>query len=131
MHTIKKQIFLLIKVYLFTLLVVFVLLLFYNNFSETVEIIQSLFTTRRGLIFFHVLFSIFYILFLIARYFSRVYKKRGGRIMLKQFTIRFALPILILVFGFKYLIRHNTIEDFNYIWNYNVENTNGAPKNLL
>lgn len=79
----------------------------------------------------HVFFVTVYILFFIVRYFLRIYKKRGFHILLKQFGFRIITPILVLAFVYKLIVYTNNNEDYQYQWDYLVENTSRVSKNLF
>jgi len=57
------------------------------------------------------------------------YKKKGLKIALKRFAIRFLLPVLFLFIIFKSVVYVNQHEDFEYQWNYTAENTTNISKN--
>ena len=50
--------------------------------------------------------------------------------MLKHFFLRLVVPVLLIVFVFRYIIYRNTTEDFNYTWDYSVENTSGVSNDF-
>ncbi|AXT20078.1 hypothetical protein D7030_02870 [Flavobacteriaceae bacterium AU392] len=87
-------------------------------------------TTKQGLLFFHSIFIVVYLIFLISRYFIRLYKKKGIKIAFKYFLLRLILPVFIIVISIKLIIHNNTQEDFNFIWDHSVENTKEYSNNL-
>ncbi len=124
----KKEVFAVLKTYIFTLFVVCAILLFNNKPARIAEMLLVLFTNKKGLIFFHSLFLIFYLLFLLTRYFIRVYKKSGGIVMFKRLILRFFVPMLLVFLVIKYIIHTNSNENYAYTWDYSVENTNEISK---
>lgn len=126
----KKELLFALKAYVFTSVLLFIIILFNTSFSKTLQTFYTLFTTKQGLLFFHGAFIVFYLLFLLIRYFIRVYKNSGGKKMLKYMLLRFLLPTALVVFGIKYIVHKNTQEDFNYTWDHSIENTKGVPNNL-
>lgn len=130
----KKRILQILKVYGFTWLFCF-LVFFYFTFSnadsfwELINSFFSLATRQTVFIAIHMLFLIFLSLFLIAKYFISTYKKKGFKIALKQFSIRVLLPVFLIFFIFKSVIFYNQNEDFDYEWNYTVENNTNISKN--
>ncbi|MDT7833025.1 hypothetical protein RQM59_11575 [Flavobacteriaceae bacterium S356] len=129
----RKIVLSIFKVYLFTWLFAF-LFFSYNVYSSSTswsKIFASFFEiafSLGGLITVHIIFLFFFVFFLIFRYFVSVYKKRGIKIALIRFTIRFLLPTLLIVFSFTYIISKNNQEDYTYAWNYAAENTSEKSK---
>ena len=134
--SIKKEFKTFLKVYLFSWVFtfcIFLLNLFNPNtsFSEVMDSYWQIISSGRGLIFVHIVILIFYLLFLIGRYFIRVGKKRGARIAILRFMMLFVIPISILFAGVKELARSNAQEDFEYQWNYSVENKTDSIQDLF
>lgn len=73
----------------------------------------------------HVLFILCYVLYLITKYFISVYKKKGLRTTAFQFFLKLILPIILITYTIKLIVRNNNNEDFIYEWNYSVENKSG------
>lgn len=120
----KKAALNLVKVYAFTLLFVALFVGFTASFSRILGAFETIYTTKRGLLFFHSLFALFVLLFLLIRYFVRVYRHKGLKTMLSRLLLRCLLPLTILVFSVRAIIKNNLHEDFNYQWDYSIENTN-------
>ncbi len=112
-----------IKVYVFTLLFLSLFIGFSASFSRVLGAFETIYTTQRGLLFFHGLVLFFYILFLLIRYFVRVYRKKGTKTMLSRLVYRCLLPLGILIFSVRAIIKNNLQEDFKYQWDYSIENT--------
>lgn len=99
---------------------------FGDVWNSYVQIISS--TT--GLLLFHALFVVFYLMYLIFRYFNRLYKKKGIKTFLKQFLFRLTIPIFLIFCTFKLILYNNNNEDFLYEWNYTVENKSDTIQDL-
>jgi len=78
---------------------------------------------------FHFLFLIVYVLFLLIRYYIRVFRKKGYKVFLKRLVLYVFLPITFLVSGYKILIYTNSQEDFTYAWDNSIENENKVSNN--
>ena len=123
----------LLKVYLSTWLLAFLFFLF-NAFNGNISwnrLIGSFIdfgSSASGLLFIHVTFLFFYVIFLILKYFISVYKEHGFLTFLKRLTFRLIIPLIFVVYGFKFVIEKNSREDFNYAWNYSIENNTNTPK---
>ena len=89
----------------------------------------ELLTYYQVIISIHIIFAVLYIVFLCIRYFIRVYKSKGFTVFFKRFTFRAALPISVLVFGFKFILNANISENYDYKWDYSVENSNKQATN--
>ncbi len=131
----KKEVYSFLKVYIFTWVFTFAIfslnLLSPNvTFERLWENYLQIISSTTGLLFLHFIFVIFYSVFLIGRYFVRIYKKKGLRILLKQFLLRFITPVLLVVISIKIIIYSNNNEDFDYQWNTSIENKTDTIKNL-
>lgn len=131
----KKEITSFLKVYLFTW--VFTFLLFLLNLLDPKVTFESLWenyvqiiSSTSGFIFLHIIVALFYLIFLITRYFIRVYKKKGFKTFIKRFTFRLATPILLFIILIKSLLYINNNESFEYEWNYAVENKTDTIQGL-
>ncbi len=128
----KKESLTALKVYLTVLLCV-IGLLFYvilrDNLSA-LDVFKQSFTNSSFLLAVHVLFVLVYLLFLIGRYFIRVYRKKGFSIMSKRLFLRVILPSLIVFGSIKFLVHHNSSETYDYVWDYSIENTSGRSNDL-
>ncbi len=123
----KKEFITFFKVYICSwilLFLLFLLNLFANGatFWGVVNRFWEIATSSAGFIFFHIVIVILYLLFLIIRYFSRVYQKRGFPILIKQLAFKLFLPVLVCYFSLKLIINSNASEQFDYQWNYSIEN---------
>jgi len=134
--SLQKEIKISIKVYLFAWVFIFLLFLL-NLFNSNISLSQVIegywmtISSSSGLVLQHVVFLFFYVIFLSTRYFSRVYRKRGSKVFLKRFLVRFVLPLALIIVGVKFLINFNTTEDFHYEWDHSVENKTDSIQNLF
>ncbi len=131
----KRESIVALSVYLFTWLFAFVFVLYqyFNDeasFTEGVHAFLDLVERKNVQIVLHMLFFIFYLLFLVIRYFVRTYRNSGYRTMLKHFVLRLMVPILLLSFTYNFIVYANNDEDFEYEWDHSVENSNGYSNNL-
>jgi len=116
-----------IKVYLITYFIGIILFAFTLGPSSTTwsKLMSSLFDfvfSKSGMIAIHILFILLYGLFLISKYFISVYKNKGFKTALYQFFLRLILPIALIGYTLKFIIKNNNKEVFNYEWNYSAEN---------
>ncbi len=87
--------------------------------------------TRLNFVFaIHTLFILLYLLFLIFRYFIRIQKSKGFKVMIKRLSLRLLTPALVLFGIFKLIIVRNSSEDFQYNWIPSIENNSGISKDL-
>lgn len=131
----KREITAFLRVYLSTWIITFLLFLLNLlnprvSFESLMESYVQIISSGSGQLLLHSIFLIFYLLFLIIRYFVRIYKKKGKRVFIKRFTLRLILPVLIVYIGFRSLIYANNNEDFNYSWNHTVENQTDSIQDL-
>ncbi|MFD2567593.1 glycoside hydrolase family 113 [Pseudotenacibaculum haliotis] len=131
----KREITAFFKVYLSTWVITFLLFLLNLlnpriSFESLMESYVQIISSGRGQLFLHSIFLIFYILFLIIRYFVRVYKKKGKRVFIRYFTFRLILPVLVVYIGFRSLIYVNNNEGFQYSWNHTIENQTDSIQDL-
>lgn len=101
-----------------------------TSFSDAVGFFPRAFTNSSSQIAVHIFFALVYLLFLIFRYFFRIYKKKGLKTSLKRFAYRFALPVTGVFLVFKLLVYSNGYEDFNYQWDPSIENSTGIAKDM-
>ncbi|MDY8136129.1 glycoside hydrolase family 113 [Aquimarina sp. 2201CG5-10] len=131
----KKELFTAFKVYVFSWLLIFTLMLS-RAFSDQITIKRALsdflesLTYSSFVIAIQVVFIIIYLLFLIIRYFIRVYHIKGNRIMIKRMSLYILLPVVVLISIYKIIVFKNSYEDYDYQWDYAIENTSGKVKNL-
>jgi hypothetical protein len=125
----KKELFNVGFCLLFVLGLTFVLPLFGNSFSEVLEWMKTLLTTSRGWVFLLISTAVVYGLFLLLRYFIRIYQREGAKALVNRLITRLIVPVggvVLLLYG---AYRINTAEDFEYDWNTAVENSTGSPLN--
>ncbi|NAS32853.1 hypothetical protein GTQ40_17880 [Flavobacteriaceae bacterium R38] len=127
----KKNFFTFFKIYLFNWF--FILAFFLYNVVDDdtsfkqafITFFELLFSNISFLIFSHFLFLIFSLVFLIVRYFFRLYKKKGIRPVLKGVLLKIILPFTIIYSSYSFIVYNNTNENFNYTWDTTVENNSG------
>lgn len=101
-----------------------------RSFLDSATFFFEIASSRRFLISFHVVFILSYLLFLTIRYFIRLYHSKGKKTLLKQVSLRFALPILLIFVGYKTLAYTNANEWYSYQWDTTVMNKIGLVNNL-
>ncbi len=131
----KKELKTFLKVYLFSWVFNYLLLVLSwlssgVSFQSFMETYWQMASSSRGLSLQHSLFLFYYVIFLIVRYFVRVYRKKGFKIAFIQFLVRFVLPIIVIYVGLKSLIQVNANEGFDYVWNHSVENKTDSIQDL-
>lgn len=125
----------LLKVYAFTwifILILYVSSTLYRSVSweKLISSFVDAFTSKQGLLLIHSTFLLFLLLFSIFKYFSKLYKKRGAKVFLKQFLLRLVVPIVGLIMIISTILERNRKENFEYTWNHSVENNTGSPKRI-
>ncbi|MEO0528815.1 MAG: hypothetical protein AAFZ89_16400 [Bacteroidota bacterium] len=131
----RKGLFIVLKVYLFTWVLFFVLFLL-RALDESVTLTEAFqfFLELMGYTTFltalHLAFLVIYLLFLIGRYFHRTYIKKGFSTMAKQAAFRFLLPTLAIFVIFKLLVYGNSNENYAYAWDHTIENRSRQATNL-
>jgi len=129
----KKKLITFLKVYIFGWIFMLTFFLF-NAVDEDTSLSSALIFFFRSflnivfLLFSHSFILIIYLIFLIIRYFFRIYRKKGWRMALKGMTLKLILPFLIIYGSFKFIINRNTFENYNYTWDATVENNSGHSK---
>ncbi len=93
------------------------------SIGESLRQLKALFEYRTFWYFVHLLFLAFLILFYLFNFFRRVFQKKGLKVMLLQLVTRMIAPVFLLYFGLSYIINRNAIENHDYVWQYDVENT--------
>ncbi|WP_299436802.1 hypothetical protein [uncultured Aquimarina sp.] len=132
----RKELFSALKVYISTWLLSLVLFIIGAMTISGVTFLDSLgyfgeaLTRINFIIAIHTLFLILYVSFLIFRYFIRIQKKKGFRVMITRFSLQLFTPALILFGAFKFIIIKNSSENFQYDWIPSVENKSGISNNL-
>lgn len=86
-------------------------------------------SSKSGLITIHIIIFLILIIFYTSRYFVTIYKKRGLKVSMYHFILKLFVPLLILTSSFYYVIQSNNSEDYNYTWNFDIENKDSLPKN--
>ena len=134
--SLQKEIKTFLKVYLFAWVFTFFLFLLnlFNpniSFNQVIEGYWITISSASGLVLQHSVVLCFYVIFLVVRYFRRVYRKKGSRVFLKYLVFRFLLPIAILFLGLKALIHSNTNEDFAHEWDHSIENQTDSIQDLF
>lgn len=131
----KKEIKVFLRVYVFTWVFTFVIFLLNllnpnASFRGLLESYWNIVSSLQGFLFVHIIILIFYVLFLIIRYFVNIYKKKGKKTFFLQFLFRFIIPLILVYSSLKYIIHTNTNENFDYQWNHNIENTSDTIQRL-
>ncbi len=93
-----------------------------DSFSEGLTFFIDFLQKRNPLIGIHLLFLIFYVLFITIRYFYRVHRKKGVKSAVLQFAFRLLLPFILLSSTYSYIIDRNSTENYNYQWDHSIEN---------
>ena len=103
-----------------------------GNLSEVFSQLQAVITNSRFLVFLHLLFLGFFLLFLLFRYIRKGYQAYGWKTAIKRFSLFLLLPVG-LIYGLRTaIISINTAEHYDYAWNYDFENVLQTPqKNYL
>ncbi|MBL4709723.1 MAG: hypothetical protein JKY48_14920, partial [Flavobacteriales bacterium] len=92
------------------------------SLERSFKLLKQLLQHTEFIISLHILFITLYLLFLVIRYFIRLYKKSTGTIVLKQFLVRICIPILVLVSTYKTITYNNKNEAYDYEWDSSLEN---------
>lgn len=127
----KKILLSIFLVYLGTWALSFCLLLIQlldddRKFMEACQIIVTkVFPKGTFLLVHHILFVLLFLVFLLVRYFIKVYRKKGVKIFFKQLALRCIFPISLLFFGFKTLVHVNSKEAFDFTWDKSAMNNSG------
>lgn len=95
----KKEFFTAAKVYVSTWILIVLLFLSLSlradiSFKRSAESLLEVLPNATFLISAHIAFAIFYILFLLIRYFIRIYRRKGFIIMGKQVVFGVIIPFL-------------------------------------
>ena len=132
MKKIIKKFFL---VYLVSWVVGFCLLLWQlmtrgQSFSEsTAQYFEDILPNKSYLIAQHLFFLAFLVVFLLFRYFRKVFKKYGSKIMFKRLGLYLLLPVTLLIVGYKSLVHMNTSEVIDFTWDEGAMNRSGEVAN--
>lgn len=121
------------KIYLFTWIFCFIffcVIAYINNvkIDRLFSSFATIISTKRGLFFLHGLFIFFIIITLIFKYIRKTYQQKGSKKAFYNFSLKVVLPILILIYVVKFLINYNNSENFDYQWNYAIENNTAISK---
>ncbi|MBG6129426.1 hypothetical protein IWQ47_001271 [Aquimarina sp. EL_43] len=131
----KKEFFTAAKVYVSTWILIVLLFLSLSlradiSFKKSVETLIEVLPNTVFLVSTHIAFSIFYILFLLIRYFIRIYRRKGFIIMGKQVLFGVVIPFFVLLGIYKAIIYTNSAEEFSYKWDYSIENASNTTNDL-
>ncbi len=131
----KREIVIAIIIYIITWGIVFIVPLLFAlgtdiSFKAVLKNLIEALAYTSFLISIHVLFIVLCVLFLLIRYFKRLYYKKGIRIMGKRVLYNVVIPIFVIVCLYKIIVYTNSSEDFIYQWDHSIENTNEHSKNL-
>jgi len=131
----KKELRTALKVYLSNWVLLFILFSIAYlsqdfNIKAALKQYYKLLFNPASQVFQHLCFIAVYLLFLTGRYFIRTFKRKGWRTGLRQLALRFILPIIVLFVGVRAVIHVNSVEFFDYTWDYAIENTSGISKDL-
>lgn len=134
--SLQKEIKTFLKVYLFTWIFTFFLFLLNLmnpniTFKQVMEGYWMTISSTSGLVLQHILVLCFYLIFIITRYFVRVYRKKGSKVFLRRFFLRFILPIVLVIISLRLIINSNTNENFNYEWDHSIENKTDSIQHLF
>ncbi len=131
----KKEIRNAIVIYLLTWLCVFILVTVVlsrgkRTFFEATGLFFEFLGNSSFVMAIHLLFVIVFSLFLVVRYFIRLYKKKGGHIFFKQLAYRLLIPILGVFIVFKSIIYVNANENYDFNWDENLMNLALTPNDF-
>ena len=123
----RRELINLLKIYAFTWLLIclwgfIVIYIKAGSFDLALDRFSILLEYRQFYLFIHLVFVVFYLLFLIIRYFIRVQKVHGFKVLLKRLMLRLVLPIMLLIFGSNYILSKNAEDHYQYSWNSSFEN---------
>ena len=132
----KKELISALKIYGFTWLLVLALFLWRvvdqdTSVSEALSFFVEAIGNTTFLIAVHVLFAVIYLVFLISRYFLRLYQRKGLKTSLKRFSLWFLSPVLVLILSFRFITYSNSNEEFNFQWDSSIENKTKYSKDLF
>ena len=99
-----------------------------RTFYESASLFLEFLSNISFIIAIHILFALILLLFYLVRYFIRLYKKKGLKIVIRQFVSRFLTPLLLVFLVFKTLIYANSKEISSYTWDKQIINTSGKTK---
>lgn len=68
--------------------------------------------------------------FLALRYLRRTYSKYGWTKCLKRGLLQFVLPVSVFIVGYHVIVGFNTLEAYDFEWDYSIENTSRFAKDL-
>lgn len=108
------------------LLIILQLQLRGQKLSESLSFFFSeIIYNRAYLVAQHILFALVSLLYVLFRYFRKVYNQRGAVVMFKRLGLYLLLPITLLVFGYRILVYMNTTETTAFEWDSTVMNASG------
>lgn len=122
-----------IKIYVITWVLALVILSvvffrFLDSIAEVVAQLYGVLTNSSFLVAVHLLFLVIYILFLVFSFIKRGYNKKGAKVAFKRLGLFLVLPLLIGYLGFKAVVSSNSLERYDYTWDFSAENTEKQPK---
>ncbi|GMN09289.1 hypothetical protein MTsPCn9_02550 [Croceitalea sp. MTPC9] len=131
----KKEIRNILVIYFLTWLGIFILVTLRisrgkREFLEAANLFFEFLSNSSFIVAIHILFGLTLVLFWIIRYFVRIYKKKGLRIMIKQLAFRFLIPLLVVLITYKTLVFANSNENYSFDWTESVMNTKGEPNDF-
>lgn len=98
---------------------------------NALDLFKQAFSNQAFYVFISAASLLGYILFVIIRYFVRVYRKLGLRTMLIKASLQCLMPIALVYGGLKYLVDSNSKEAFAYTWDHSIENTTGCSNDFF
>lgn len=127
-----KQLLLWYAIAILILIIFTIVIVFSNDFGSTsklsvfVEILSSFFKNVPT----YFILIIPYLLFILIRSIVRDYKKNKNIGLLKGLVFKIALPILIIWGSMASINHYRQNEDFDYFWDYSIENKTTSIRNL-
>lgn len=87
--------------------------------------------TLSGFVFIHVLFIFILLFYALINYLIRSYKQNQLKLALKRLSLRLLLPLVLMIGGIRAIIIYNQSENFDYQWNFDVENKSNLATNYF
>ncbi len=104
---------------------VLLLITVFNDYS-----VKVLFFAK-SLLFIHIVYILILVPIIAFRYLAIAKKDKQVRVVLKKMALRIILVIIIFSTILIAVLQHNQSEDFNYQWDYSIENSNGIATNAF
>lgn len=132
----KKRVKHLLFLYLLLWVVTFVYFLIRfsrrnGSFTEYVSFFLDLVSRKFILIGFHVLFILFGLLYFVIGHFIKVGQKKGRATAWRQFSLRFVMPLVFLIVGFKTVVYINAYEGHDFQWDHSAMNKTGRANHFF